>query len=67
MVKFSLMRDPARIERIGRKLITVWHMKPDWRLCQTISNLHGTGPQDIFYTEDDDLEEVLDKIIENGG
>lgn len=55
------MRDPKRIPRILNKLQREWEKNPDWRLCQLISNLHGNGRQDIFYTEDDVLEDCLDK------
>jgi uncharacterized protein YihD (DUF1040 family) len=58
------MRDPKRIKRILSKLDKYWKKNPDWRICQLISNLHGTGPQDIFHTEDEELEEVLDKLNE---
>jgi len=57
------MRDQNRIVRILSKLENVWKYNPDWRLCQLVSNLFGTGPQDVFYKEDDDLEERLDIFI----
>ena len=57
------MRNPDRIDRVIGKLGKVWHEQPDWRLCQLLSNLHGTGPQEIFFTEDDKLEATLDDIL----
>lgn len=57
------MRDPARIPRIGAKLIAVWEMYPDWRLGQLISNLRGPGPQDGLLAEDAFWERRLDEII----
>jgi hypothetical protein len=57
------MRDPKRIKRIIIKLEKFWKKNPDWRFCQLISNLHGRGPQDIFFTEDEELEQVLDKNL----
>ena len=53
------MRDIKRIKRIIKLLEKYWNKEPDLRLCQLISNLHGNGKQDIFYTEDDELEKVL--------
>lgn len=57
------MRDPKRISIIIAKLLKLWAKKQDWRFCQLISNLHGTGPQDIFYTEDDELERMIDEML----
>ena len=58
------MRDPKRIKPIIEKLEKAWELYPDWRLCQLISNLHGTGPQDIFHTRDEELEKGLEAFIE---
>ena len=52
--------------RLLGKLGEVWATQPGWRLCQVLSNLHGLGPQDIFHTYDDKLEETLDKILDDG-
>lgn len=57
------MRKLERIEPIIDKLERAWKLVPDWRLCQLISNLHGNGRQDIFYTEEDELEGALDSFI----
>lgn len=57
------MRDPKRIKRILNLLEKYWEQVPDQRLCQIISNLHGVGQQDIFHTEDDELEKVLAKNL----
>jgi len=53
-------------ERLLEKLHKAWIKAPGWRLCQVISNLHGAGPQDIFHTYDDTLEETLDNILKDG-
>ena len=53
-------------KRLLEKLAKVWAGVPGWRLCQVISNLHGGGPQDIFHTYDDTLEETLDNILKDG-
>ncbi len=57
------MRRPDRIAPVIKKLQTAWALVPDWRLCQLISNLHGNGQQDIFHTEEDELEQALDDFI----
>lgn len=58
------MRNPKRIYFIIQKLDEAWEFVPDWRLAQLISNLLGPGLHDIFHLEDDHLEELLDKFIE---
>jgi uncharacterized protein YihD (DUF1040 family) len=58
------MRDPKRISIIIGLLQEAWLKVPDWRLCQLISNLHGPGPHDVFFTEDDVLEEALKEFIQ---
>lgn len=57
------MRDPKRIKRIVEKYAKVWETVSDWRFGQLLSNMHGLGRQDVFHTEDDDLEVGLDKWI----
>ena len=57
------MRDPKRIDRIIDKLRQVWLKHPDWRLGQLISNLQGTGPQDVFFAEEEEWEARLDKEL----
>ena len=54
------MRDPERIDRIINKLRGLWHTHPDWRLGQLVSNLQGPGRQDVFFTEDDEWERLID-------
>lgn len=60
-------RDPARIDYILAKLGDLWSIHPDMRLGQLISNLKGVGPQDVFHFEDDDLEDQLNKVLDNHG
>lgn len=57
------MRDPARIDRILKKLRQVWHEVPDWRLGQLVSNLIGPGRQDVFFPEDTQWEAFLDDYL----
>lgn len=56
------MRDLERIGRVLQKLELYWREHPDYRLGQIVSNandiVRGRG-YDIFYLEDDLLEEAL--------
>lgn len=62
------MRDPQRIEPFTRKLADYWEKRiPDWRFGQFMANFLGfvaaeTG-KDIFYLEDQEMEEMLDKFF----
>ena len=56
------MRDPKRIPIIIKKLEEAWLKFPDWRLGQLVSNLLGTGVQDVFFTDDEKWEEMLDRM-----
>ena len=57
------MRNHKRIARVIAKLLKLWNTVPNWRFCQLISNLHGLGPQDIFYIQDEDLEKAIDEML----
>jgi len=71
------MRDPKRISDIGISISRLWRLYPDWRLGQLLSNVarqFGWNNNDIFYLEDDILEQALDNFyretilnIENNG
>ena len=54
------MRDPERIKRILHLIKRIWVKCPDLRLCQLIGNC--TADFDMYYVEDDKLEERLQKI-----
>jgi uncharacterized protein YihD (DUF1040 family) len=58
------MRPTNRIERILEKLKRVWEKQPDTRLGQLISNL-PKDDRDIFFIEDEELEKMLDKDLED--
>jgi len=45
------MRDPARIEEVLEAVCELWHVYPDWRLCQLVVNVAGSN--DPFNVEDD--------------
>ena len=57
------MRDPNRIDRFCNELNRMWHMVPDWRFGQLISNVLGQyvheTKRDIFFPEDDELLEYF--------
>ena len=53
------MRDPNRIYEIVDLLALVWENHPDWRFGQLVFNLLGSGPQDVFFVEDDEWLKLL--------
>ena len=54
------MRDPKRIPYILKLLYEGWKKTPDIRFGQLIENLKKyTGKNDLFYVEDDDLENYI--------
>ena len=56
--------DPARIERIGVKLVQAWSKVPYIRLGQFMVNI--TGVSDPFYEKDSALEKRLDEFLKTG-
>ena len=61
------MRDPKRIPQIIKLLEEAWKIVPDWRLGQLVSNLMGSGSQDVFFPEDEQWEEMIKIFIEENG
>lgn len=63
------MRDINRIPVFLKKLEECWSKAPDLRFGQFITDFLGFAQihtqQDIFYIEDDELQEILDIYIEN--
>jgi hypothetical protein len=64
-------REFERIRRICEKLERVWSLNPDQRLGQLLQQHvpdnfidRDTGIRDLFYVEDDILEEWLDKQLQ---
>ena len=53
----------VRRTRLLSKLKRAWLNNKQLRFCQLISNLHGLGPQDIFYTQEEDLEKAIDEML----
>ena len=58
------MRNPERIKKILPLLEKAWLLVPHFRLGQLISNLQGTGVQDVFSAEDDVWEERIIRFLE---
>jgi len=59
------MRDKERIDRITQKLAAVWILYPQQRLMQLLLNLisDSDAKDDLFYLEDNTLEEILDGML----
>ena len=57
------MRDKNRIKPFLNKLEELWLKYPDYRFGQLFSLLNGGVSIDPFYVEEDEWEEVIDKLI----
>jgi len=57
------MRNPERISRITTKLIKLWKMHPQLRLCQLLGNMSTLHLEDMYYLEDKDLEKRIDEAL----
>jgi len=62
------MKDPDRIDEILKLISEIWHKNPDLRLCQLIENCfpeqvddYGLRAVDLYYLEDDELQDRLEK------
>ena len=58
------MRDPNRIPEILNEIEKIWKEYPDLRLGQLISNMSDRSPWPLFYIEDDELIERLEKFYD---
>lgn len=58
------MRDKNRIKKIMNELEELWEKNSDWRFGQLLSNIDFYNGEDIFYTEDNVLEEKLKEAKE---
>ena len=58
------MRDPKRIRKFCNRLASAWECMPDWRFGQLILNCMDYQPHSLFYTEDDEMIEGIEKYIE---
>jgi len=60
------MRDPNRIAHLLVLLGKLWKRNPDLRFAQIIEILKSNlWTDDMFYVEDDDLIELLERMVEN--
>lgn len=62
-MKYVNYRNKDDKKRLIEKLLKLYDKQYDIRLCQLISNLHGVGQQDIFFTYDDELEKMIDEAL----
>ena len=53
------MRDPKRIKPLLMEIEKQWERFPDWRFGQLLCNIDFYNGKDIFYIEDEVLEEKL--------
>lgn len=61
------MRDPNRIEPFLNIIKECWEKVPDWRFGQLIENVKRAAElDDLFYIEDDRLENVFYNIFALG-
>ncbi len=60
------MRDPARIDKITNTLNELWHKYPDLRFWQLLLNINWDYRGDFFFVEDDRIEKILEKTLEEG-
>jgi hypothetical protein len=58
-------RDAARIPRILEKLGKLWMRYPDLRLGQLLNNARGLECTDLFWLEDDVLEQRIEEGFGN--
>lgn len=53
------MRDPNRIAKVLQYIEKLWMTVPDWRFMQLMNNLQSGVGHDMFYTEDEQLVEII--------
>lgn len=60
------MRSKERIKPFLEKIEEYWNEVPDWRFGQLISNFASwLGKRDIFFVEEDEFLELMDKYFSN--
>lgn len=58
------MRSKERIKPFLEKIEEHWNKVPDWRFGQLISNFASwLGRRDIFFIEEDEFLELMDKYF----
>lgn len=58
------MRDNKHIDKFCAELAKLWHIVPNWRFGQFISNVLGSYKGDIFFPEDDKMLDFMKKYFE---
>lgn len=61
------MRPTDRIQRILRLVYILWHKHPDLRLIQLLMVASANDGRDLFYIEDDEVEEGLKSMAKEMG
>ena len=57
------MRDPNRIDDFLKKFGEYWKKVPDWRFGQLICNLQSCEGRDLFFCEEDQFLELMEKYF----
>ena len=61
------MREKERIDRILKLIYRIWKDNPDLRLGQLLANSDRVIENNLFYYEDEDLEDNLNNFIKRYG
>ena len=61
------MRDVNRIDECLNRIKTIWKTYPDLRLAQLIINIEGQCTTPLYYMEDKELIEKLEKFYLKAG
>ncbi len=60
-----MMRNPDRIDPFLERLSKAWKRVPDWRFGQLMVNISRSMDRDMFFPEDDEMIDFIEKLIEN--
>lgn len=60
------MRDINRIDKFLERLGKCWKEVPDWRFGQFIQNVLGSYNGDIFFPEDHEMIDFIEKFFNKG-
>jgi len=56
------MRNKTRIPKILKQLERIWKEYPELRLGQLIQNCFGSGSSSLYYIEDKELIETIERF-----
>lgn len=62
IAKENYVRDSNRIKKILSEIEEIWEENSDWRFGQLLTNIGFYNGKDIFYIEDEVLEDKLKKV-----